>query len=84
MKHFPLSPLAAFPRLAAAARPVLGAALAATYAFFVVTAGPGNGHQAPRPVDYVQLPTVVVVAHRQAAPQAVVASAALSNVNLTR
>jgi hypothetical protein len=54
------------------------------YGFFVFTAGPGNGWQQPRPVHYVKLPTVVVVGQRQAAPQAIVASAAVNNVNLTR
>ncbi|MBC5763888.1 hypothetical protein [Ramlibacter albus] len=84
MKNFELSPLAAFPRFNAAARPVLGAVVAAVYAFVVFTAGPGNGYQEPRPVNYVKLPTVVVIGYRQAAPQAIVASAAVNNVNLTR
>ena len=66
-------------------RAVLGAGVVALYAFVLVTAGPGNGWQPPREMQYVQLPTVVVVGQREAAPQAVVASAAgLNKVNLTR
>lgn len=85
MNRFDLSPFAAFPRLAAAARAVLGAGVVALYAFVLVTAGPGNGWQPPREVQYVKLPTVVVVGRREAAPQAVVASAAAFNkVNMVR
>jgi hypothetical protein len=85
MNRFDQSPLAAFPRLTRTVRAVLGTGVVALYAFVLVTAGPGNGWQPPREVQYVKLPTVVVVGQREAAPQAVVASAAaLNKVNMVR
>jgi hypothetical protein len=85
MKSFDVSPLAAFPRATRAARSLLGAGVLAAYAFMLATAGPGNGWQPPREANFVRLPTIVVIAQREAAPQAVVASAAAINkVNLVR
>ena len=85
MKTFDLSPLAPYARFAGAARAVLSTAIVGLYAFVLATAGPGNGWQPPRDAQYVKLPTVVIVGQREAAPQAVVASAAaVSKVHLVR
>lgn len=85
MKKFDLSPLAAFPRFIGASRAVLSVAVVAVYSYALATAGPGNGVQPPRERLYVTLPPVLVVGQREAAPQAVVASAAVvKKVTLTR
>lgn len=61
------------------------AALATLYAALIATAGPGNGHPAPARADVVTLPTVVVVAAREAQRPAVAVNAAtVKTVNLAQ
>ncbi|MBC5764346.1 hypothetical protein [Ramlibacter albus] len=64
---------------------VLAAAAATAYAAIIATAGPGNGYQAPRQVEVVALPTIVVTAQRAAQPAAVAVNAAtVKTVNLSQ
>jgi hypothetical protein len=68
MKTYDPSPIAALSTgTRTALRATLATAVAAVCAYAALTAGPGNGHQVPRQVQEVTLPTVVIVAKRDAA-----------------
>ena len=60
--------------LPTAARVTLTLTGVALFSGAMLTAGPGNGYQAPRAPVHVTLPTVVIVGHRESPQQQVVAS----------
>ena len=75
MKKFELYGPPRYSWLPAATRVTLTLAGVGLFSAAMLTAGPGNGYQAPRAAVHVTLPTVVVVGHQEAPVQQVVASA---------
>jgi hypothetical protein len=75
MKKFELYGPPRYSWLPAATRITLTLAGVGLFSAAMLTAGPGNGYQAPHAATHVTLPTVVIVGRQEAPLQQVVASA---------